>query len=390
MKANPVIIVAGLKRAGTSLLMQMLQKGGIKTVVDEIRKPDHFNPKGYYDHIKIMSIDRKNPKPYAIDFIKELQAKAIKVYAGLLHLLPKSENLSYKIVFVERDIFEVWASRKKTQAPLQQKGNDDIIFFAIRQRENLNRIIEGVKTWLNERKDVDVLWVDYATVIEQPVKEAARIHQFLGEGFGINESEMVKVVEPTLYREKATQLFLKTDRSPTSVAALIDRYAANKIYCEIGIGEGHNLNAVSRAKRKFGIERTPYGVRRCKELFPDLEVIQGDFFKLYKNHPFEVCFLWIVYPYCKKFVDTIFEHNHNVIILIGINYYYHLPDGDKKREYYINAYPPDANAALWNTNLNNHLSELGTKGFTHQIKEVKDDNGEIFSVAIVQKTKQSN
>jgi len=131
---------------------------------------------------------------------------------------------------------------------------------------------------------------------------------------------MIKAVDPNLYHEKATQLFLSTDRSPKAVAKLVDEYVADKIYCEIGIGEGHNLNAVKKAKRKFGIERTPYGVKRCKQLYPELEVIQGDFFKLYKSHPFEVCFLWIVYPYCKKFVDTVLTHNENTLVLIGINY----------------------------------------------------------------------
>lgn len=385
MKTNDVIIVAGLKRGGTSLIMQMLQKGGIETVVDELRDADKFNPKGYYEHQKIMDFDRKKPKPYALDFMERVKGKAVKVYAGLLRLLPVVDNLHYKVIFIERNIFEVWASRIKMNAQLQQKGNEDILFFAIRQRENLTQVIESVKLWLNTRKDVDILWLNYTQVVEHPLQQANRIQQFLKQTSGVDETEMIKAVDPNLYNEKATQLFLTTDRSPKAVAKLIDEYVADKIYCEIGIGEGHNLHAVKTAKHKFGIERTPYGVKRCKQLYPELEVKQGNFFNLYKSQPFDVCFLWIVYPHCKKIVDAILTDNEKIMVLMGINYYYHLPDGDEKKELYIKAYPKEAGAAQWNKNVDEHLQELNTKGFSHQIKKVTDDNGEIFSVAIIQK-----
>jgi len=344
MKTNDVIIVAGLKRSGTSMLMQMLQKGGIETAIDEIRDADLFNPNGYYDH-----------------------QKAIKVYAGFLRLLPTAENLKYKVIFIERDIFEVWASRRKMQPELRKKGNDSIIFFAIRQRENLKSIIENVKLWLNSRKDVEVLWLNYKNLVEQPNLEINRICQFLNAdaNFILNKQAMVSTIDPNLYNEKATQLFLSTDRSPKAVAQLI--------------------NLVSTAKHKFGIERTPYGVKRCKELYPQLEVIQGDFFKVYKSHPFEVCFLWIIYPYCKKFVDAILSHNKNTIVLMGLNYYYHLPDGDEKKQFYMEAYPKEAQADKWNAMIDDHLKELESQGFTYTIEAVTDYNGEIFSVAVIQK-----
>lgn len=387
MKTNDVIIVAGLKRSGTSMLMQMLQKGGIETAIDEIRDADLFNPNGYYDHQKLMEVDRKNPKPYAIEFMESLQGKAIKVYAGFLRLLPTAENLKYKVIFIERDIFEVWASRRKMQPELRKKGNDSIIFFAIRQRENLKSIIENVKLWLNSRKDVEVLWLNYKNLVEQPNLEINRICQFLNAdaNFILNKQAMVSTIDPNLYNEKATQLFLSTDRSPKAVAQLINQYVIGKTYCEIGIGEGHNLNLVSTAKHKFGIERTPYGVKRCKELYPQLEVIQGDFFKVYKSHPFEVCFLWIIYPYCKKFVDAILSHNKNTIVLMGLNYYYHLPDGDEKKQFYMEAYPKEAQADKWNAMIDDHLKELESQGFTYTIEAVTDYNGEIFSVAVIQK-----
>ncbi len=43
-----IIIVSGLPRSGTSLMMQMLDQGGIEAVTDNVRTADTDNPRGYY------------------------------------------------------------------------------------------------------------------------------------------------------------------------------------------------------------------------------------------------------------------------------------------------------------------------------------------------------
>ena len=43
---STVNIVSGLPRSGTSMMMQMLDAGGIEPLTDYIRKPDDDNPKG--------------------------------------------------------------------------------------------------------------------------------------------------------------------------------------------------------------------------------------------------------------------------------------------------------------------------------------------------------
>src|SRR5579871_6487722 len=52
----PIIIVSGLPRSGTSLMMQMLDKGGIEVVSDNIRTPDTDNPRGYYELEQVKQI----------------------------------------------------------------------------------------------------------------------------------------------------------------------------------------------------------------------------------------------------------------------------------------------------------------------------------------------
>ncbi len=48
-----IIIVSGLPRSGTSLMMQMLASGGLKTVTDNVRTADADNPRGYYELEKV-------------------------------------------------------------------------------------------------------------------------------------------------------------------------------------------------------------------------------------------------------------------------------------------------------------------------------------------------
>ena len=43
---SEIVVVSGLPRSGTSLLMQMLDAGGIPTLTDHVRSADTDNPRG--------------------------------------------------------------------------------------------------------------------------------------------------------------------------------------------------------------------------------------------------------------------------------------------------------------------------------------------------------
>lgn len=377
MNNNPVIVVTGLKRAGTSMIMQLLEAGGIDVVtnIDDIY--DEHNPNGYYDHNTILNINQKNPKPYPNEFFESIKGKAIKVYAGFIRLLPK--NFNYKFILIERDLAEVWASRLKITERKRNNGQ----FFAIQQREKLQITIDNVKQYAI-KNNIEILNLRYTDVVMDAKNASNKIASYINTT--VDKVEMAKAVDNSLYKEKGNKNYWVTDRSPLAIAKLIDKYVEGKAYCEIGIGEGHNLNLVNGASQKFGIELNKYGFNRCKKLYPHLKIHFGNYIKLYKSYPFDVCFLWIVYPFCKNIVDITLTHNSNTIILMGLNYFYHLKDGDPKKDVYINAYPKQAKADEWNQQIDNHLKELQNKGFSNHIEEVVDEhNGEIFSVAIIQK-----
>ena len=50
---EPVIVVSGIPRSGTSLVMQMLVAGGVNLVTDNTRKADRDNPKGYFEFERV-------------------------------------------------------------------------------------------------------------------------------------------------------------------------------------------------------------------------------------------------------------------------------------------------------------------------------------------------
>ena len=55
-----LIVVTGLPRSGTSLLMQMLAAGGLGVLSDGLRESDEDNPLGYleYEPVKNLLRDR--------------------------------------------------------------------------------------------------------------------------------------------------------------------------------------------------------------------------------------------------------------------------------------------------------------------------------------------
>jgi len=75
---DEIIIVAGLPRSGTSLMMQMLEAGGIEPVTDNIRGADLDNPKGYYEFEKVKTIAEDS------SWLPGTRGKAFKMVSILL------------------------------------------------------------------------------------------------------------------------------------------------------------------------------------------------------------------------------------------------------------------------------------------------------------------
>src|SRR5438105_11884576 len=111
---SEIIVVSGLPRSGTSLMMQMLDNGGLEVVTDNVRTADTDNPKGYYEYEQVKKI--KEDKSW----VPGTRGKAFKMVSQLLYDLPATEK--YRVIFMERDLDEVLASQEKMLQRLGRKA----------------------------------------------------------------------------------------------------------------------------------------------------------------------------------------------------------------------------------------------------------------------------
>src|ERR1041385_6926415 len=102
---SEIIVVSGLPRSGTSLMMQLLEAGGIEVVTDHRRAAGADNPRGYRE------FERGKKIKDDASWLPELRGKAVKMVSQLLYHLPATEN--YRIFFMERDLDEVISSQEK-------------------------------------------------------------------------------------------------------------------------------------------------------------------------------------------------------------------------------------------------------------------------------------
>ena len=189
--AKTAVIVSGLPRSGTSMMMQMLDAGGIPPLTDNIREADEDNPKGYYEYVKAKQLDKDN------SWLSEAKGKAVKVVAQLLAYLPRIPDLRYRVIFMERDIEEVLSSQKSMLKRRDRQGaklSDDrlraVFVHQVRQTEEMLSL-----------RGIPALFVDYNRTIENPEETAARLKAFLGGN--LDGEKMSEAVVPTLKRQGA-------------------------------------------------------------------------------------------------------------------------------------------------------------------------------------------
>lgn len=184
-----ITIVSGLPRSGTSMMMQMLEAGGIELIVDHIRKPDGDNPKGYYEFEKIKRLEMDST------WLNNAHGKAIKVISMLLYQLPK--NKMYKIIFMTRKMDEVLASQDKMlKRRGQPAGNVGHHVMAEKFNEHLRKIF----VWLNNQNNMETILINYNDVILNPIEQTKNINRFLGNVLEVDK--MVNVVDYFLYRQR--------------------------------------------------------------------------------------------------------------------------------------------------------------------------------------------
>jgi hypothetical protein len=189
-KTAGITIVSGSPRSGTSMMMSMLEAGGLLPLTDLLRAADEDNPKGYYEFERVKKLDEGD-----IAWLPEAGGKAVKVISMLLRHLPP--GYPYKVLFMRRKIGEILASQQKMLAnrekPTNQVSDREL---AAMYRQHL----EQVEVWLAAQANIVVLYVNYNQVLESPRPQVERINRFLGGT--LDEEAMLAVVDKRLYRQR--------------------------------------------------------------------------------------------------------------------------------------------------------------------------------------------
>src|SRR5215207_505479 len=189
-KKQPIIVVSGLQRSGTSMMMKMLAEGGLSIVTDEVRRPDDDNPNGYYELEAVKQLRDGN-----FDWLNKANGKAVKIISSLLEFLPPDHQ--YKIIFMERESREVLSSQKKM---LEHRGepsrmSDD------EMEQQFHQHLTALKPWLVRQPNMEVLSINYNELVAQPGPFCEHITDFLG--LPIDPVRMLAVPDKQLYRNRA-------------------------------------------------------------------------------------------------------------------------------------------------------------------------------------------
>lgn len=190
-KKAPLIIVSGLPRSGTSLMMQMLAAAGMPVVSDAIREANDSNPKGYFEDERVKRLKSNQDKGW----LNECKGQAIKIVMPILSGVPP--ELPQRIIFMERPAEEVVRSQRSM---LKRDGK----VGSTTEDDRMSAIYAGYLQDFNkaaaELDTISVLPIRYHDVLKDPEAVAREVAAFVMPDADI--PAMVAAVDPKLYRTR--------------------------------------------------------------------------------------------------------------------------------------------------------------------------------------------
>jgi len=198
MNGSAIVVVSGLPRSGTSMMMRMLEAGGVELLTDAVRLPDDDNPLGYFEFERVKNL------PADTGWLEQAEGKAVKVVSALLEQLPCHRR--YKVIFIERDLAEVLASQRRM---LRRRGRDSDAGSDERMASLFGKHLAALRTRLASRTDMQVLYVRYGDVVADPRGAARRVAEFLERP--LQEGAAADAVDASLYRNRMGAEQSRTD-----------------------------------------------------------------------------------------------------------------------------------------------------------------------------------
>jgi hypothetical protein len=187
---NVVTIVSGLPRSGTSMMMRMIDAGGMPALTDNVRRADEDNPRGYYEFEPVKQT-KEDPS-----WLASAGGKVVKMVYRLLYDLPADSQ--YRVIFMQRELTEVVASQ---DVMLSRRGRETGDLSKDKLIGLFQQQLAEFAGWVGKRPNFRVLYVSYNDALREPDAVVQAVNEFLGGG--LDPEAMRRTVEPELYRQRA-------------------------------------------------------------------------------------------------------------------------------------------------------------------------------------------
>jgi hypothetical protein len=192
-RGEPIVVVSGLPRSGTSMMMRMLEAGGLEILADGERGADIDNPKGYFELERIKHLEHEQDKSY----LRAARGKAVKVISFLIKELPDEND--YRVLFMRRDLDEVLTSQQKMIDRLESADSDA---EAAAMKEAFRNDIARVRVLCRTRPNFALIEIHYQDAIADPAAASRAVNAFLGGR--LDEAAMRAAVDDSLYRNRGS------------------------------------------------------------------------------------------------------------------------------------------------------------------------------------------
>ena len=189
-----VIVVSGLPRSGTSMMMKMLDATALPIMTDHERTADEDNPKGYFEYERVKSLGEETDKSW----VREARGKVLKVISHLLEALP--DDNFYRVVLMRRDFDEIIASQNKM---LVRRSEENPIEDAAAKEAYIRHLVD-VRFMVRKRPNFEMLEVHFTQALQAPQTFVSEVKSFLGGK--LDTGAMRAVVDPDLYRNRKPDL----------------------------------------------------------------------------------------------------------------------------------------------------------------------------------------
>src|SRR6188474_1124359 len=170
-RGEPIVVVSGLPRSGTSMMMNMLAAGGLEILSDGERAADIDNPKGYFELERIKNLEKETDKSY----LRAARGKAVKVISFLIKDLPDEND--YRVLFMRRDLDEVLVSQKKMIDRLESADSDA---DDAAMKEAFRNDIARVRVLSRTRPNFSLCEIHYKDAVADPAAASRAVNTFLG------------------------------------------------------------------------------------------------------------------------------------------------------------------------------------------------------------------